>query len=477
MRILAIDQGTSGTKAIVDDDGTTLAVVERPVRPSYRDGGVVEIDPFDLLNSVLDAGRAAIEQAGSPVLDGVSLANQGETVLAWDPATGKPLTPAIVWQDRRSESVCDELREHAAMIARRTGLVLSSYFSAPKMTWLCRNLTTEGVVTTTDTWLIWQLTGEFVTDVTTASKSLLLDLDTRAWDEDLLALFGLTGEPLPRIVRNDEVIGATRSFGGRQTPVGGLIVDQPAALAAQGCLEAGQAKCTYGTGAFLQANVGATALRSENGLITSVAWSTTDRTAHCLSGQLYTLGSAVRWMVSAGLLSSPHALDLESAPDAGGATFVPALAGMAAPWWSAAPSGGLLGMSLATERAHLVRAVIEGFASHITSLAKQINRDTGVSIDRLRVDGGLTRSAVLMQAQADLLQMPVECCPSPHATAYGAVSMARLSLEPTLRLEDAVPKWGDLVTYEPQWSPDRAAEQLARWERSVDTVLSMEEQS
>ncbi len=474
MTVLAIDQGTSGTKALVRDGESVLAVVELPVRPRYLEGGGVEVDAGELLDTVLEAGRRALTQAGDPVVSVVSLANQGESVLAWDQGSGTPLTPVIVWQDRRAEQVCAELRPHAELVASRTGLVLDSYFSAPKMTWLRRELTADGVVTTTDTWLVRQLTGEFVTDATTASRSLLLDVDALTWDAELLELFGLSGESLPRVVRNDEVVGSTTAFGG-SVLVGGLIVDQQAALAAQRCLDPGTAKCTYGTGAFLLANTGATAVRSATGLTTSAAWSLADGNVYCLDGQAYTVGSAVHWLVSLGLLTAPEQLDAECAETSAGATFVPGLAGMAAPWWTAEASGALVGMGLATERGHLVRAVVEGLACQVSALVRQVETDSGEPMTRLRVDGGLTRSAALMQAQADLLQTPIDCYPSPHATALGAAAMGRLSVETGVTLADAVDQWTPSAGYEPRWSPDRAAETLAGWQATVSTVLSLEE--
>jgi glycerol kinase len=469
--VLAIDQGTSGTKGLVHDGEKVLAVVELPVRPRYLEGGGVEVDPWELLDTVLQAGRAALAEAGNPALSAVALANQGETVLAWDPHSREPLSQALVWQDRRAEQVCDRLRQHADLVAARTGLVLDSYFSAPKMAWLREHVTTDGVVTTTDSWLVHQLTGELVTDATTASRSLLLDIDTLAWDRELVELFGLGGEELPRVVRNDEVVGATDAFGA-VVPVGGLIVDQQAALAAQRCLIPGEAKCTYGTGAFLLANTGEVAVRSTHGLTTSAAWSLEDGGAYCLDGQVYTVGSAVRWLISVGMLSAAENLDAECGRDTGGATFVPGLAGLAAPWWSAEPSGAFLGMGLATGREHLVRAVVEGLACQVASLVRQVEAETGAPIRRLRVDGGLTRSRALMQAQADLLQIPIDCYPSPHATALGTAAMARLSTGDAATLAEAVDDWSAAACYEPQWSADRAGETLTGWGTAVDTVLS-----
>lgn len=313
--ILAVDQGTSGTKAVVvDAEGQVVATAEVALRPDYLAGGGVEQDPEAMFESVVTAGRQALAQAAVPVA-AVALANQGETVLAWDRTTGEPLSPAIVWQDRRAESVCGGLAEHAEDVARRTGLVLDPYFSAPKMAWLRANLTRDGVVTTTDTWLVHRMCGAFVTDASTASRSLIAALDTVAWDDQLLALFGLRDEALPDIVGSDEIVGTTDVFG-PSLPVAGLIVDQQAALLAESCLTAGSAKCTYGTGAFLLAQLGGDPVRSTSGLTTSVAWRLRDETSYCIDGQVYTAASAVRWAVDLGLVPSADQIDTAAADPA-----------------------------------------------------------------------------------------------------------------------------------------------------------------
>lgn len=466
MTVLAIDQGTSGTKAIVlDDGGRVTGVAEEPLAPSYRAGGVVEQDPRALLASVLDAGRRAIAAAG-PVA-AVALANQGETVLAWDPATGAPLTPAVVWQDRRAEALCAGLAEHSAWVARRTGLVLDPYFSAPKMAWLRRDVTADGVVTTTDTWLVHHLTGEFVTDASTASRSLLTGLDTAAWDCELVDLFGLGAERLPRIADCDEIVGSTTAFG-PEMPVAGLIVDQQAALLAESCLTPGTAKCTFGTGAFLLANIGLRPVPSAAGLTTSVAWRARGAMPYCVDGQVYTAASAVRWMQDVGLIAEAAEMDVIAAEDAGGVLCVPALAGLAAPWWRSGATASISGMTLSTGRGHLVLAVLQGIAAQVAELAGLVGTDLGAPLGRLRVDGGLTRCRTLMQATADLLQIPVEVYPSAHATPLGAATLARLALDPALTLGSAVPDWSPAITYEPRWSPDRAAEYRARWRAAVE---------
>ena len=460
--VLAIDQGTSGTKAIVaDESGAARSLAEVALSPRYLEGGGVEQDPEALFDSVLAAGRRAVSDAAVPI-SAVALANQGETVLAWDRATGRPLSPAVVWQDRRAEAVCDARRDSAARVADLTGLVLDPYFSAPKMRWLRDHVTTEGVVTTTDTWLLHRLCGAFVTDVSTASRSLVLDVDGTTWSDELLGIFGLDTEPLPEIVACDDIVGTTGAFGG-DVPVTGLIVDQQAALLAERCLDTGTAKCTFGTGAFVLAQLGDHAVRSSAGLTTSVAWRLRDHTSYCVDGQVYTAASAVRWAIELGLVASADQLDTVAHASSDGVLCVPALAGLAAPWWDAQATASFTGMTLSSGRGQLVRALLEGIAAQVATLTALVAEDLGRPLTRLRVDGGLTRSRTLLQAQADLAQLPVDVYPSPHATPLGAAACARLALDESLSVGDAVGYWEPDEVFEPAWSPDRAADHLARW--------------
>jgi glycerol kinase len=460
--VLAIDQGTSGTKAlVVNGENTVLGLAEHVVRPSYLPGGGVEQDPQELLASVLGAGRAAIAEAGVAV-DVVTIANQGETVLAWDPESGTPLSNMIVWQDRRAESICIELAEHKDDVAQRTGLVLDPYFSAPKMAWLRRNVTREGVVTTSDSWLIHQLCGEFVTDASTAGRSLVTDLDTAGWDRGLLELFGLGDERLPTIVPCDSVVGQTTVFGG-SAAVGGLVVDQQAALVGEACLRTGEAKCTFGTGAFLLANTGTTAARSSAGLAACVAWQLGDETTYCVDGQVYTAASAVRWMEQLGYIDTAADMDRIAEPDSDGVLAVPALAGLGAPWWRPEARASVTGMTLSTTVGHLVTAILQGIAAQVAELGNAVSRDLGAPLARLRVDGGLTRCRTLMQSVADLMQIEIDVYPSAHATPLGAAALARMAVEPGLGLADAVVAWTPSLTYTPRWSIDQATDFRGRW--------------
>ncbi|MFF7352119.1 FGGY family carbohydrate kinase [Streptomyces filipinensis] len=470
--VLAVDQGTSGTKAlVVCPERGVLGSGFAEVRPRYLPGGLVEVDPAELYDSVVHAGRQALAEAGEDVV-ALGLANQGETVLAWDPADGRPLTDALVWQDRRAESVCAELAEHAEELRRLTGLPLDPYFAAPKMAWIRRHLTREGVVTTSDAWLVHRLTGACVTDAATAGRTQLLDLDRAEWSPRALDLYGLAGERLPEVTDTAGPVGTTTAFG-REIPLTGLIVDQQAALLAQRVTAPGAAKCTYGTGAFLLAHTGDRPRRGSSGLVSCVAWRLAGTPAYCLDGQVYTAASAVRWLAELGVISSAADLDPVggAVPDSGGVTFVPALAGLAAPWWRGDLRGSLTGLGLDTGPGHLVRALCEGIAAQVAELADAAAADLGAPLDTLRVDGGLTRSALLLQTQADLLQRPVEVSALPDATALGAAALARLGADRTLAVEQALPDWKPAAVYEPRVTADQAAERRDRFRTAVAALL------
>ncbi|WP_223833072.1 FGGY family carbohydrate kinase [Streptomyces venezuelae] len=470
--VLAVDQGTSGTKAlVVCPERGVIGTGAAPVRPRFLPGGLVEVDPAELLSSVVEAGRAALADAGEPVA-AVGLANQGETVLAWDPETGRPLTDALVWQDRRAESVCEELIDHKDELRHLTGLPLDPYFAAPKMAWLRRHRTRQGVVTTSDAWLVHRLTGAYVTDAATAGRTQLLDLDTVEWSPRALELYGLGDEHLPRVVDAAGEFGTTTAFG-PEIPLTGLIVDQQAALLAQDVTAPGSAKCTYGTGAFLLAQTGARPRRGDSGLVSCVAWRLAGRSSYCLDGQVYTAASAVRWLTDLGVIAGAEDIDPvgSAVPDAGGVTFVPALAGLAAPWWRGDLRGSISGLGLDTTAGHLVRALCEGIAAQVVALADAVAADMGEPLTSLRVDGGLTRSALLMQTQADLLQLPIQVSELTDVTALGAAAVARIGIDPTLTVADAVPEWRPAAVYEPRIGADLAAERLAGFRSAVSALM------
>jgi glycerol kinase len=489
VRVLAIDQGTSATKAlVVDEVGRIEALAEVPVNVRHGADGAVEVDPEELWASVLAAGTSALASAGHGEIDAVGLANQGETVLAWDRSSGAPRSAGIVWQDRRAGAVCERLQQAgmAERLTAITGLELDPYFVAPKLVWLREQLDGAGrdgdlAITTTDTWLLHRLCSEgFVTDAATASRSLLLDLDRVEWSAEAAELFGLAVGELPTIVDNASILGETDCFGG-SVPVAGACVDQQAALFAESCWSAGEAKCTYGTGAFLLATTGIDPVRSSHGLVGCVAWRLAGRPTWCLDGQVFTVGAAMSWLERVGVIDGPADLDRlgGSVPDAAGVAFVPGLAGLGAPFWAPQARGALTGLSLGTERAHLVRAAIEGIAAQVAWLARAAGEDLGRPLERLRVDGGLTRSRTLLQVQADLLQATVEVYPSPHATALGVAAFARLglsgrsSVSGSYELTSAVPDWQAAAVVEPRIGADEAEQRLQTWRVAAEATLPL----
>ena len=482
MRILAVDQGTSATKAlVVDDDGTVVGQDEVPVEVRTTTDGAAEVDPMDLWDSVVAAARGALVDAGG-VVDAVGLANQGETVLAWERTTGRPRSAGIVWHDRRAAGVCERLAADGwdRRLSARTGLQLDPYFVAPKIVWLREQLgevadATDLAITTTDVWLLHRLCGSFATDAATASRTLLLDLDTVAWSEEAGEAFGVDITTLPTIVDNATILGETSELGAAPVAVSGACVDQQAALFAESCWTAGDAKCTYGTGAFLLATTGDRPTRSANGLVGCVGWRLGGRATWCLDGQVFTVGSAVSWLQSVGIITTPADLDRlgGSVPDGGGAVFVPGLAGLAAPFWEPQARGSFTGLSLAIERGHLVRATIEGIAAQVAWLARAAGDDLGQPLSRLRVDGGLTRSTTLLQVQADLLQAPVEVYPSPHATALGVAAFARLGLTGQDAPSSGVPPWWPVAVFEPRISVDEAESRLASWRSAAEATMHL----
>ena len=478
--VLAIDQGTSATKAIVvDDQGLIHGLAEVPVNVVADSNGGVEIDPNELLQSVILAGNQALDQCANPQLAAVGLANQGETIVAWSRRSGEPQHNAIVWQDRRSIDVCRSLGDHTKQVEQITGMQVDPYFVAPKIAWLTQRLTnaaSDTVITTSDVWLLNQLCGSYSTDVSTASRTLLTDLETLQWSQKCVEAFRINTDYLPQIHDNDAILGTTKQFGG--AVVVGTCVDQQAALFAEKCHNVGEMKCTYGTGAFLLANSGTQPRRSSSGLTACAAWRLNDATSWCLDGQVYTAGSAISWLIEVGILNSPQEIDslCGSMPPANATVFIPALAGLAAPWWKPTATGRLVGITMATSRAQLVHATLVGIAAQVAILVHTAAKDLGEKAKLLHVDGGLTQSATLLQLQADLAQCPVQPYPSPHATALGIAEMSLHAIgatEKDFHLATRLPR-RDVI--EPKISRDHADSILASWsqvaEQSIDEATS-----
>jgi glycerol kinase len=488
--ILGIDQGTTSTRAcIMDRRGQTLSLAQLPHRQIYPREGWVEHDATEIWDNVRRTVEEAVARAGAGSrLASLGIANQGETVLVWDRQSGRPLAPAIVWQDARTQDEMERLAGDAGAARRireTTGLAPDAYFSASKIRWMldhvpeARACADQGRLCagTIDAWLVWNLTrGEsFVTDASTAARTLLFDIHALRYDPWLLALFGVPASVLPEVRHSDEALGSVRGLGPAidGTAIVAGLVDQPAALFGQGCLAAGQAKATYGTGCFVYLNTGGSPRPSAHGLLTTIAWQRAAGTVYALDGGVFAAGSVVEWLVRLGLLSDPAAADalLDSArrpPDE--VTCVPALAGLAAPYWDRSARAGWLGMGLGSERADLVRAALEGIACRVAQVVRAMEKDAALPIGSLRVDGGLTGCASLMQMQADLLGVPVEVAAEAEATLRGICFLAARAVG--LWKDDAealgMRRAGRIV--EPRASETERRDRRERFERAVALV-------
>jgi len=442
--ILAIDQGTTATKAaLVDGQGQLRAAAQRELAQHYPQPGWVEMDACAIWRSVLDATQEALTRAGADAqVAAVGVSNQGESVLAWDAATGEPLYPVITWQCTRTAARCRELSTLLTqeLIRQRTGLVPDPYFSASKLQWLLEHVPAvqaarvRGTLRmgTLDTWLLWRLSGGriYATDWSTASRTMLFDVRSLAWDDDLLALFGVPRELLAAPRPSGVLFGTTdpSAFLGISAPLAASAVDQPAALWGHGCFRAGELKITYGTGAFLLMHLGATFRLSARGLLTSLAASCEgEPPAYYLDGGIYSVGAAIQWLRhNLGMLrdAAESGALAASLPDNGGVYFVPALVGLAAPHWDRQVQGAFLGLTSAATRAHLARAVLEAIAFRVYEVIQAMEDDAGVSIPEVRADGGVTQNDWLMQFQADLLRRPVRRARLGEMTALGIAQLA-----------------------------------------------------
>ena len=447
--LLAIDQGTTGTTSLVmDTRGTTLGRSTREFRQHFPEPGHVEHDAEEIWQSVIDAVKGALAAAnveGSRIA-AIGITNQRETTLVWERATGKPIHRAIVWQDRRTSARCAELRAagHEEIVEATTGLVLDPYFSGTKVTWIldhvpgARARATRGELCfgTIDSFLVWRLSGDaasgapvHVTDVTNASRTLLMRLTTLDWDDAMLALHDVPRAMLPKIVGSAERIAATRGFPGLPdgVPIAGIAGDQQAALFGQACFGVGDAKCTYGTGAFILANIGSRPIRSRFGLLTTVAWKVGDEVAFALEGSAFVAGAAVQWLRDGlGLIKKAEDIEALAAtvPTSGGVSFVPALSGLGAPYWDPEARGVICGITRGTTSAHLARATLEGIALEVNELLDAMSDDLGKPLARMRVDGGAAANDLLIQFQSDIGAITIERPTELESTARGAAMLA-----------------------------------------------------
>ena len=486
--VLAIDQGTTGTTALVLDQ--RLAVKGKrnvEFRQIFPRPGWVEHDLADIWDSTLKAVSAALRGAGvkPSQLEAVGITNQRETTVLWDRRTGKPIYNAIVWQDRRTADACDALRGAGKepWIREKTGLVLDAYFSATKVRWMLDNVKGareraergELAFGTVDSALLWKLTGGAVhaTDVTNASRTLLMDLSRRQWDDELCQLFGVPRAVLPEIRPSAGVFGRVKGVRGLPDglPVAGIAGDQQAALVGQACFAEGDAKCTYGTGAFLLMNAGSAPVTSKHGLLGTVAWQVGGEVAYALEGSAFIAGAVVQWMRDGlGLFKKSSEVEAlaKKVPDSGGVAFVPALAGLGAPHWRQDARGLLSGIDRGTTKAHIARAALEGIAFEIYELAQAMSQDIGKPMPMVRVDGGASTNDLLMQFQADLLQTPIERPRMVETTALGAAFLAGLGTGVWPGIKELSKAWQAGKQFRPRMKPQDRDEHLARWRKAIE---------
>ena len=463
--ILALDQGTSSSRAIVvDENGQTKAVAQKEFTQIFPKPGWVEHNPMEIWSSQASVIAEAITSIDINGLDiaAIGITNQRETTIVWDAETGEPVYNAIVWQDRRTSEYCDMLKERGLTdtIRSKTGLIIDAYFSATKIRWILENVpyarekADQGKLRfgTVDTWLIWMLTrGEVhVTDVSNASRTMIYNIHDLCWDKELLDLFGIPESMMPQVKSSSEVYGYSKTtLFAHEVPIAGIAGDQQAALFGQMCTEPGAVKNTYGTGCFLLMNSGEKPITSSNNLLTTIAWKIGDKVTYALEGSIFVAGSVVQWLRDGlGIISSSSEVEAlaASVPDNGGVYFVPALTGLGAPYWDQYAKGSLYGISRGTTAAHIARAALEGIAFQTMDIVNAMQKDAGVELAELKVDGGASRNNLLMQFQADILGTSVIRPQVTETTALGAAYLAGL----------AVGYWESIDHIKSQWAVDRA---------------------
>ena len=489
--ILALDQGTSSSRAIVfDETGATCAVAQKEFRQIFPRSGWVEHDPHEIWSSQASVIAEAITTLDINGLNiaGIGITNQRETTIVWDSDTEEPIYNAIVWQDRRTSDYCDKLKSEGVteMIRRKTGLIIDAYFSATKIKWILDNVpgarerANKGKLLfgTVDTWLIWRLTrGEVhVTDVSNASRTMLFNINTLQWDDELLKMFDIPRSMMPEVRSSSEIYGHTKTtIFAHKVPIAGIAGDHQAALFGQMCIEPGMVKNTYGTGCFLLMNSGDKPIISQNNLITTVAWKIGDKVNYALEGSIFVGGSVVQWLRDGlGVIKSSSEVEELAArvPDTNGVYFVPALTGLGAPWWDQYARGTIVGISRGTTTAHIARAALEGIAFQTMDITAAMSRDAGLPLRELKVDGGASRNNLLMQFQADILGTRVIRPRVVETTALGAAYLAGLAVGYWSSVEQIRKQWHVDRIFEPTW--DEAAISKARdgWEDAVKRTLS-----
>ena len=489
--LLALDQGTSSSRSIVfSETGQIVAMAQREFRQIYPQPGWVEHDPQEIWATQLATAREALAKAGlkAEQVRAIGITNQRETTVVWNRRTGQPIYNAIVWQDRRAEPLCAELRAagHASAVQQTTGLLIDAYFSGTKLRWILDNVAGaraaaergELAFGTVDSWLLWQLTGGRVhaTDVSNAARTMLFDIRGNVWDEQMLSLLHIPPSLMPSVHPSSHLFGETNAdLLGAALPVGGMAGDQQSALFGQACFKAGLAKNTYGTGCFMLTHTGAQFQTSGNGLLTTSACQVAHQAPQfALEGSVFIGGAVVQWLRD-GLKAIHSSADVqplaESVPDAGGVMFVPAFTGLGAPYWDAEARGAIVGLTRGSTVAHIARAALESIAFQSAALLQAMSKDAvaagGAPVSELRVDGGACVNNLLMQFQADLLGIPVQRPQVIETTALGAAYLAGLATGVWRSTEELSAQWKVERSFHPTMPRDRAAELMARWERAV----------
>jgi len=494
--VLALDQGTTSSRAMLfDHEGQVRGVQQKEFRQIFPQAGWVEHDPEEIWTSQRDVALAVLKQANLRAADiaAIGITNQRETTLVWDRKTGRPIHNAIVWQDRRTAAFCDTLKRDgkADLIRRKTGLEIDAYFSGSKIRWILDNVPGtreraergELAFGTVDTWLAWKLSnGELhITDASNASRTMLLNLHTLQWDDELLALFNIPPQLLPQVRASSDVYGTTAA-GLFDAPIkiAGIAGDQQAALFGQTCFGRGLAKNTYGTGCFLLMNIGTEAVASKHKLLTTVAWQLKDCTDYALEGSVFIGGAVVQWLRDGlGLVKSAGEIEqlARSVPDAGGVFIVPAFAGLGAPHWDQYARGTITGITRGTTSAHFARAALDSIAYQVADIVDVKQQDSGIQLQELRVDGGAAANNLLLQFQADILGIPVVRPKVTETTALGAAYLAGLAVGYWNSQRDVIANWQVDRRFEPAMPKDRAAQLRRRWSLALQRAKDWEEHS
>lgn len=490
--VLAIDQGTTGSTALLlDEEKQVVSAAYREVSQIYPHPGWVEQDPQELLRSLLAVAQEALQKVGVPVsqVKGVGIANQRETTVVWDRYTGEPVSNAVVWQCRRTAPMCEELKQRGMShsIREKTGLIIDAYFSATKLRWILDNIPQgqqraqqgELLFGTVDSWLVWNLTGGavHVTDCSNASRTMLFNIHTLQWDKELLAVMDIPEVILPRVIPSSQVYGEITAglLGNTRVPLGAIAGDQQAALFGQVCYNPGMVKNTYGTGSFVLLNTGDRLVSSRRGLVTTVAWELFDKVSYAMEGSIFITGAVVQWLRDGlGLITDAAESETlaRSVSDNGGVYFVPALVGLGSPHWDMYARGTITGITRGTNKGHLARATLEAIAYQVRDVVEAMKAETGLQIPFLRVDGGGTDNSFLMQFQSDILGIPVQRAAVAETTALGAAYLAGLAVGLWRDTSDIARQWNASHTYEPGMPLDQRETLYAGWKRAMERARS-----